>query len=245
MDQLSKSRPADAAGLAPGVAVVTGAPDARPNAGIEGIEQTREFSALFDPGRHLPGVIDQALTARAPVAITTPEDGRILIAPASRRYAITLPVSNAAMRAEHGSYAMEASSDETACDEPDWGRPVAELLWNAALHASHGRLAIGIGMTDVLRLRCWPNLTRLSITPNCVRIMALLSRQPASISVLRGYLRAPREEIAQVLSAALCAGHLAFVNRNQVTEPEPEHAESGSLIGRLLRKLAPGRGAPA
>ena len=210
-------------------------------------ERTRDFSGLFDPSTHLCGLVDDTLQGSRAVRLRLADQGEILLCPRRRRYhdlSTSIAGVHASPREPFRVEPLSAEEQRSWFSEPAGGRPVDELLWSTALYASAGRLTLGISMTDVLQLTRWPNLPRVPRTPNTARIAALLSCQPSSLTGIRGHLRVPRGEIAQVLSAALAAGYLRFVNRTESTAPPPE-AESASLIGRLLRKLTGRTGAAA
>lgn len=93
-------------------------------------------------------------------------------------------------------------------------RPLENLLWRAAYYVAEGRLIQECSVFDVIRLRHWPNLTRLPATPNTFRVFALLSRYPTSIGLLHRVLGISKSEVFQVISAAYCAGLIEKVNCN-------------------------------
>ena len=117
------------------------------------------------------------------------------------------------------------------------GRNIDELLWQAAFHASAGRLMQGCNQDDVIQLDYWPNLTRLPHTPNSFRILALLSKHPTSVFFAARLLKVPASEVFQVYSAAKAAGLSRTINR-KVEEPRLEPHRNQSLLSSLLKKIA-------
>ena len=123
-------------------------------------------------------------------------------------------------------------------DDRGGGRhDVAELLWQAAYHASQGRLVRGCYHYDVVELVRWPNVTRLPGGEQAIRLAALLSRHPTSILFASRVLDIDAPDIYRLYSAAHCAGLTRLLNR----EPEPPalrpHAKRG-VFGLILQRLA-------
>jgi len=117
------------------------------------------------------------------------------------------------------------------------GRNIDELMWQAAFHASQGRLMEGCYRDDVVELTYWPNLTRLPLTPNTARISALLNRHPTSVTLAARLLKVELSEMYQFYSAARCAGLARAVNRTP-EEPKLEPHRNQSLLSALLAKVA-------
>jgi hypothetical protein len=117
------------------------------------------------------------------------------------------------------------------------GRNIDELMWQAAFYASAGRLMQGCYRDDVVELAYWPNLSRLPHTPNSMRIAALLTRHPTSISFATRLLKVEPAEMYQFYSAARAAGLARPINR-AVEEPKLEPHRNQSLLSSLLKKIA-------
>lgn len=127
----------------------------------------------------------------------------------------------------------------------DLAKRLEDLLWRAAYHVSEGRLIEGCTVFDVVRLRRWPNLTRLPSTPNTFRIFALLTRHPTSIGLVHRMLHITKDEVFQVISAAYCAGLIEKVSCNvdlinkmqqEAEQTLPETKEHG-FFRSLLAKI--------
>ncbi len=117
------------------------------------------------------------------------------------------------------------------------GRSVHELMWQTAYRVSEGRLMEGCHWNDVVQLEYWPNLTRLPLTPNTFRILALFYQHPTSVFLASRLLKIPTAEMYQVYSAARAAGVARAVNRH-VEEPRLEPHRNQTLLSSLFRKLA-------
>jgi hypothetical protein len=117
------------------------------------------------------------------------------------------------------------------------GRNIDELMWQAAFHASQGRMMQGCYRDDVVELEYWPTLSRLPHSPNTMRIAALLSRHPTSIFFATRLLKVEPAEIYQFYSAARAAGFARAINRKP-EEPKLEPHRNQSLLSSLMKKIA-------
>lgn len=117
------------------------------------------------------------------------------------------------------------------------GRNIDELMWTAAFRASGGRLMKGCFRDDVVQLRHWPNLSRLPMTPNTMRITSFLTRHPTSIMLAQRLLKVEPAEMYQFYSAARCAG-IAHVLNRKPPEPVLKPHRNQALLGMLLSKIA-------
>lgn len=117
------------------------------------------------------------------------------------------------------------------------GRNIDELMWQAAFHASNGRLMEGCYRDDVVELAYWPNLTRVPLTENTPRIAALFNRHPTSVTFAARLLKVEMAEMYQFYSAARCAGLARAVNRTP-EEPKLEPHRNQTLLSALLSKVA-------
>ena len=119
------------------------------------------------------------------------------------------------------------------------GRSLDDLLWMLGFAASHGRLADDLSRMDVFRLNRWPNVTRLGLSHDDIRLAVLLSRYPSSIAVAAGHLRLKREVVNRFVTAAWCAGLAEPVNR-ALPLPDVAPAPRGTLMNALLEMFRRG-----
>lgn len=148
--------------------------------------------------------------------------GEVVIDPLRRRYTAFIPKPEAFYQTSPGGFQTAAAKTASFPGFPE--RDLAELLWSAAYHASAGRLLAGSSKYDVVKLQYWPNLSRLPLTPNTMRLCAFLSRRASAIHLARKLLGIDEAEAYRFYNAALSAGALELVSRaparNQA-EPEP------------------------
>ena len=141
-------------------------------------------------------------------------------------------------KARPSDYQVEVLSD--SCTEiknaAQYGRPLQELMWRTAYSISAGALLPGCNRDDVIKLNEWPNLTRLSRSPNICRIAALFSARPTSIELAARILAVPLEELFQFYSAAAYAGYTTAINKPAETLRLKPHRRQ-SLIKKLMVRL--------
>ncbi|MBK1724605.1 hypothetical protein [Thiocystis violacea] len=123
--------------------------------------------------------------------------------------------------------------------------PLESLLWNAALLASRGRVPLGTDLTAKVRLKRWPNLTRLAVFPSAVRITAFLSRDPVSLIDAARILKIPQRCVFAFFTAADALGLMEEVSTAQTAgkgrkldlHPAPERPAKPGLLHRILSHL--------
>lgn len=119
------------------------------------------------------------------------------------------------------------------------------LLWSAALLASRGRVPIGTDITAKVRLERWPNLTRLAVFPEAVRITAFLSRDPVSLVDAARILEVPQRCVFAFFTAAEALGLMEAVAKDQAPgksgeldrSATPEKPAKRGLFRRILSHL--------
>ena len=197
----------------------------------------------FDPADGLLGLLQQLTAEKQASLIYAPGIGAVAVIP------------------DLGDYFTELSDDELAafCKVPSTGltvkrlgdasrnqllgqgikgRNIDELKWQAAYHASQGRLMKGCGRDDVVLLKSWPNLTRLPVTPNGVRIAALLTRHPTTVTLAHHLLKIPVTEMNEFYSAASAAGLAIAVNRKPgLTRQEIQPHRQRGLLGAIFEHV--------
>lgn len=143
--------------------------------------------------------------------------GEVVIDPVRSCYAAFIPNPEAFYQTSAASFQTAPTRTSSFPDYPE--RDLEELLWAAAHHASSGRLLTGCSKYDVVKLRHWPNLSRLPVTPNTMRLCAFLSRRPSAIHLARKLVGVDESEAYGFYSAALSAGALDLVSRASTRSP--------------------------
>lgn len=193
------------------------------------------------------GILLQLSPGLECIRISHPEKGELLISPERGEYIARISDAAGFFQAHKSAFSVTELKGEfphaavSGCME--------DLLWEAALHAAQGRLVDGLRKHDVVQFSRWPNLTRVSITPNVMRICALLTRFPTGISLGRNMLRIEEDEMYSVCSAAKVVGIVNVLSRNVQLDTAEEalvaarrqavdESKSGRFFGRLFAKLS-------
>ncbi len=204
----------------------------------------------FSSGDYLLGIVKRAIAAKSNMEISLPHMGEVTVFPVLGTYFAAVP-NMAEFCQTHASRFKTIVLGREVCEPRSMagtGRGLSDLLWQAAFYASRGRLVEShsngepVQIYDVIRFHHWPNLTRLPMTPNTMRICALLTRQPSSIALVPRRLRIDPEEVFQIYSAACSSGivhvvsdHLGQAELDDRDEPA-DPADGGRLLHSLFMK---------
>lgn len=80
------------------------------------------------------------------------------------------------------------------------------FMWNLGLLTCRGRIPEEFAVSNRHYLKRWPNLTRVRIPDNAMRILAYWSQQPCTMLDIKEQLDVPFQDIFTVFSAAYAAG---------------------------------------
>lgn len=202
----------------------------------------------FEPGAYLIGKLQQALTLAIRhdrVVRLDLEHGSITLLPRTRQAVIDLqhihlrtlavvPLSEENSKLRFGD-SFELSE---APQHRIW--QLDSLLWNAALLASRGRVPVGTDLMARVKLKRWPNLTRLAVFPGAVRITAFLSREPVSLVDAARILKIPQRCVFAFFTAADALGLMeqATGKSSEGNLPDaPEKPAKRGLLRRILSHL--------
>jgi len=216
----------------------------------------------FDPQRFLLGHVQHAFkaarTSGRPVALTCLGDETIAFDPASD--AVVTSLSDTQIR----SLAIAPCDDELAspvetreldaglaagAEEGNRRTFAAEtFLWNLGFLTSRGRMPSGTSGGEHVYLRRWPNLTRVVVSPNTMRIVAYWVRQPCELLRIYEILQVPVEDVFAVYSAAHAAGLAGPAKRCADTlvdafdvPASPRRGLFSAIVSRLGKRGEPGQ----
>jgi hypothetical protein len=117
---------------------------------------------------------------------------------------------------------------------------VEALVWKLTVWMSRGRAPQGTALDEPVAMRHWPNMTRLLVTPNALRIAALWSGEARSLLNTAEVLKIPLAHVLTFYSAASAIGAAIPAKRQADFLFEPpalaEHKGRG-LFGRMLDRL--------
>ncbi len=116
---------------------------------------------------------------------------------------------------------------------------VEPFLWKIALWTSRGRLPQGTSLTDPVKLKQWPNLTRLQPIPNGLRIATILMDQPRPLRLVAKVLKVPQRHVFAFYTAVHAIG-LTMDAGNEVNAPAEQNTQKHkhhNLFSRILKRL--------
>ncbi|MEJ2391524.1 MAG: hypothetical protein P8019_09030 [Gammaproteobacteria bacterium] len=118
--------------------------------------------------------------------------------------------------------------------------PQETFLWDLGLLTCRGRIPVEFTVCNRHYLRRWPNLTRINVPANAMRILSYWSQQPCSLMDIKEQLDIPLQDVFSVFSAAYAAGLTGEAKRcsDQIMESVDlnDHKRRGlmtSIINRL------------
>jgi hypothetical protein len=114
------------------------------------------------------------------------------------------------------------------------------FLWKLTIWTSKGRFPVGLDVKRPVFLKYWPNFTRLMITPEALRIAALLAQGPRAPLDIINVLKVRAEYVFAFVSACHSLGILGQTTRraDELVAPEPPKAsKKQGLLSKILSKL--------
>jgi hypothetical protein len=218
-------------------------------------DPTTHATLFYAPENFLQGVIARALAhARdigRPVRIDDTRGAAIFLDPRGGRAYPTRSANAVRALAQlptRGTVSMaRVEARDAALLDGLTSRPLEALEWDVALWACRGRLPRGTHLDHPVRLRCWPNLTRLAVPPEAMRIAGLWSRGSISLRDTVRILGIPQRYVFAFYSACHALGlveqlaipSLALAARLAPPAADPARAAPPlrGLFKRLLGKL--------
>lgn len=91
-------------------------------------------------------------------------------------------------------------------------QPLEAMLWKVALWTARGRLPQGSSLTVPVKLKHWPNLTRLLLTPHALEIAALWSAHSCSLLETAEILKINHYHVFAFFSAT-SAINIAYIDK--------------------------------
>lgn len=116
-----------------------------------------------------------------------------------------------------------------------------QFLWKIALWTSAGRLPQGMTPSHQIKLKHWPNLTRLTQSPNDIRISALLTDQPSAPALIAKVLGIPITQVFSYYAASHALGLAVPAQKAPGKRSSfniPPKSKHHSLLGRIINKFS-------
>lgn len=186
---------------------------------------------VFDPETGLLGGLRQAcrqdrdvalIYQNKPLLIAFPSDQKILLA-------VAPDVLKKLCRQDGLAVNLKPINDN-----PEW-REKAKVsfescLWQFAVWSSCGRLVSEIGPDVMMRMKGWPNLTRLAHIQDSMRLSAFMTQTTANLHILYKILRVELIDLLNYISATYMIG-LLVTDAEQIKElsQAPDGKEYGTI----------------
>lgn len=124
------------------------------------------------------------------------------------------------------------------------GNPISmeALIWETALYGARGRVPKGTILDSPVRLKHWPNFTRILLFPEAMRIAALLSEHTYSLTKTAQLLKIDERCIYSFYSAAYALGLVSIVytkttETEELTEKPLPQTRKRALFNGILERL--------
>lgn len=200
---------------------------------------------LFDAKTGLLHALRETRSNREPAVLRIEGHDAIIVLPSQDIALLLQDVEVLRKACEAGTFVEVRGFAPADVPRQAASQSLMSLLWQVSLWTSRGRLMSGIGPDMPLRLRHWPNLTRLAPIPDAMRVAALWTRHPVSLRLTVKMLNVPPEHVFDFLAAAASVGILETPRAGGAAVPPPEpppmpaaaSAAQGGLLSRLLRKI--------
>lgn len=85
---------------------------------------------------------------------------------------------------------------------------VTAFVWQLAIWTVKGRLIEPITTETILKLKSWPNMTRMAFLPESMRLSAFLVKTPVSLAMLYKLLPVDIKDILNFIAATYATGYL-------------------------------------
>jgi hypothetical protein len=114
------------------------------------------------------------------------------------------------------------------------------FIWKLAIWTSKGRFPASINLQQAVYLKHWPNFTRLLLTPDAMRIAALLLKDPRTPLQLANQLNIKPQYVFAFISACNSLDILGQCQRSadfMVVPEVPKPSKKQNLFSKILNKL--------
>lgn len=194
----------------------------------------------FMPEDYLLGIVQHVIASRVSKRIVLQGKGEVVILPERGVYFADVQDMAEFCSAPSADFTTTDYRDSVLLSSSKVFKGINNLLWDAAFHASQGRLILGCSKSDIVKFRHWPNLSRLAVTPNAARICALLTRHRTTILLVDRILGIDDKEVYRIYSAAHSAGiSNAVLNfKTTANDPQPELERKFGLFRALFAKIS-------
>jgi len=129
------------------------------------------------------------------------------------------------------------------CQKAERFRPIENFMWKVALFTARGRIPDFVNPKQVIHLNSWPNLTRLDLTPDIVKLIAFWSTAKHSLDDAIEQLNVRQKDTYALFTALYILGHISYSGgqvqsykiQNKTSEALP--SQTKNMLAKLVTKL--------
>lgn len=172
-----------------------------------------------------------------------PESNKIYIEMSDRQLKSICVVTLNSSAIDEAGIKLESLDPEKAthqCEQYNNYQSLDMFMWKIALWTSRGRLPQEIPLDSAVYLLGWPNMTRLILTPEALRICAYWVPHPRTVINLTELLAIPQRYVFSLITATYVLGMSGLANRQSDILILPSDIESTTkinLFARIMKRL--------
>ena len=114
------------------------------------------------------------------------------------------------------------------------------FMWNLGSMTCRGRIPIDASVSERQYLKRWPNITRIKLSDNALRVISYWVKQPCSLVDIQQTLDVPLQDVFTIYTAAFSAGLASNAKRHvdHIFEiPEVKNNDRRGLFSRIVKRL--------
>lgn len=138
---------------------------------------------------------------------------------------------------------IEPNSDEYKSSSSANNMKIISLeifMWNLGCMTCRGRIPLDASVSEHQYLKRWPNITRIKLGDNAMRIISYWVKQPCSLVDIQEALDVPLQDVFTVYTAAFSAGLASNAKRESdyvFAAPDVEDNNRRGLFSRIVKRL--------
>lgn len=195
---------------------------------------------VFNPESGLLGVLRDVCRQGKDAALVYQKQPLLVVFPAIQKILLAVPPEKLKLVCE------EDNADVTIKyidDNPAWRKSAKvsfeSCLWQFAIWSGRGRLVSAVSPSTMIRLKGWPNLTRLARITDSMRLSAFMTQTTANLHILYKILRIDLTDLLDFISATYMVGLLevsASANEQQGATAKSLGMSMGEAQGNGLQE---------
>ncbi|MEJ2393939.1 MAG: hypothetical protein P8Z77_04015 [Candidatus Thiodiazotropha sp.] len=223
-----------------------------PSGDIDLNNPTADSKLFYDPGvlfqQVLKSGIEKCRQEARPVRLSMPDKKYVTLLPEANiaftnlsdtklRSRCLLPINQHEI---HIDYPSSREIDQLQANM-EASQDIDGLLWKVSLWSARGRLPIGTSADTTIELQQWPNLTRLLAIPHFLRIAALWTKTPMSLTQTVETLNIEARYVCAFFSACYALELTQLLSMAEDRKVSQKSAQKSStpkgVLRRILRRL--------